>query len=114
MGCGFDRGGSGLTITSNWTAESDEPGDERSSPVGAGSDRDLARRFVSGDAAALHELYVRFTGPVFTVAMSGLADRGLAEEAVQDTFVMAWRAAASFDGSIGRSSAHCKPSQTAV
>jgi len=36
---------------------------------------------------------------VFAVAYKVLGDRGLAEEATQQTFLKAWRAAASFDAS---------------
>jgi RNA polymerase sigma-70 factor, ECF subfamily len=67
---------------------------------GASADRDereLARRFGRGDVDALRDVYDRYAGPVFTVAMSRLGDRHRAEEAVQDTFTKAWRAAARFD-----------------
>jgi RNA polymerase sigma factor (sigma-70 family) len=69
------------------------------SATSAPSDRELAQRFAAGDPDALGDLYARFSGPVLTVAMSRLADRGLAEEAVQETFVKAWRNAATFDPS---------------
>jgi len=61
------------------------------------SDRELGRRFSSGDVGAVAELYDRFAGPIYTVALSRLGDRELAQEAVQDVFVKAWRAAATFD-----------------
>jgi RNA polymerase sigma-70 factor, ECF subfamily len=60
-------------------------------------DRDLVRRFVSGDVDALEEIYARYSGPVMVVAVSLLADRQLAEEAVEDTFVKAWHAASTLD-----------------
>jgi RNA polymerase sigma-70 factor (ECF subfamily) len=60
-------------------------------------DGELVRRFAAGELRALHEVYARYAGPVYTVALARLGDRHLAEEAVQDTFVKAWRAAASFD-----------------
>ena len=60
-------------------------------------DGDLARRFVSGDVDALEEIYARYSGPVMVVAVSLLADRQLAEEAVEDTFVKAWHAASTLD-----------------
>jgi RNA polymerase sigma-70 factor (ECF subfamily) len=62
-----------------------------------GHDGDLARRFAAGDPEALRELFDRYAGAVLTVALSRLRHRDLAEEAVQDTFVKAWRAAARFD-----------------
>lgn len=61
------------------------------------TDRDLARRFATGDAEVMRDVYARFSGPVYTVAISRLGDRRLAEEAVQDAFVKAWRAADRFD-----------------
>lgn len=64
---------------------------------GRQAERELARRFATGDPAAVAEAFDRYAGAVYTVTMSRLRDRGLAEEAVQDTFVKAWRAAASFD-----------------
>lgn len=63
----------------------------------SGDDPELARRFAAGDVASLREIYARYAGPVYTVALSRLRDRHLAEEAVQDVFLKAWRAAASFD-----------------
>jgi RNA polymerase sigma-70 factor (ECF subfamily) len=57
----------------------------------------LMDRFAAGDADAVRELYQRFGRPVFTVAYSSLRDRSLAEEAVQQTFLQAWRAAGRFD-----------------
>ena len=61
------------------------------------ADRELARRFAAGDIRAIAEIYDRYSGSVYTVALSRLADRQLAQEAVQDVFVKAWRAAATFD-----------------
>jgi RNA polymerase sigma factor (sigma-70 family) len=57
----------------------------------------LMRRFGGGDPAAARELYGSYGRAVFTVAFSSLRDHGLAEEAVQQTFLQAWRAADSFD-----------------
>ncbi len=57
----------------------------------------VVRRFRDGDPGAVGELYNRYGGAVFTVAYRALGDRSLAEEAVQQTFLQAWRAAAKFD-----------------
>ena len=54
-------------------------------------------RFASGDPEAVRELYREFGRAVFSVAFGALRDRGLAEEAVQLTFLQAWRAAERFD-----------------
>ena len=55
------------------------------------------RRFQDGDPDAVRDFYNRYGRAVFTVAYRALGDRGLAEEAVQQTFLQAWRAAARFD-----------------
>lgn len=55
------------------------------------------RRFSEGDPEAVREFYASFGRAVFTVAFVSLGDRGLAEEAVQQTFLQAWRASSRFD-----------------
>ena len=55
------------------------------------------RRFAAGDAEAVRELYDRYAKAVFTVTYSALRDRSLAEEAVQATFLQAWRASSRFE-----------------
>jgi RNA polymerase sigma-70 factor (ECF subfamily) len=55
------------------------------------------RRFRDGDPEAVRAVYDRYNRPVFTVAIRALGDRSLAEEAVQQTFLQAWRASARFD-----------------
>ncbi len=57
----------------------------------------LMRRFRERDPGAVRELYESYGRAVFTVAFRSLNDRGLAEEAVQQTFLQAWRAADRFD-----------------
>lgn len=57
----------------------------------------VMRRFRDGDPGAVREVYDRYSRPVFTVAYRALGDRGLAEEAVQQTFLQAWRASSKFD-----------------
>lgn len=61
------------------------------------SDARLMRRFRSGDPDAVRELYDRYGRAVFTVALRSLGDRVLAEEATQQTFLKAWRAADRFE-----------------
>ena len=53
----------------------------------------LAHRFQAGDGDAVRDVYRQYGGLVFAVAHKVLGDRGLAEEAAQQTFVKAWRAA---------------------
>lgn len=55
------------------------------------------RRFRDGEPGAVREVYDRYSRPVFTVAYQALGDRSLAEEAVQQTFLQAWRASSKFD-----------------
>ncbi len=55
------------------------------------------KRFRAGDPDAVRELYARYAGAVFGLALRSLGDRSLAEEAVQLTFLQAWRAASRFD-----------------
>ena len=60
-------------------------------------DRDLRARFRQGDPDAVRSVYRSYGRLVYAVAYRVLGDRGLAEEATQQTFVKAWRAAQSFD-----------------
>jgi RNA polymerase sigma-70 factor (ECF subfamily) len=60
-------------------------------------ERTVEERFAAGDDTALAEAFDAHAGPMMAVAVSQLRDRRLAEEAVQQAFVQAWQAAASFD-----------------
>lgn len=62
-------------------------------------DGDLRVRFRQGDPDAVRSVYRSHGRLVYAVAYKVLADRGLAEEATQQAFVKAWRAAQSFDES---------------
>ncbi len=53
--------------------------------------------FRSGDPEALGVVYDRYSRAVWSVAMRVLGDRGLAEDATQETFLRAWRAAGTVD-----------------
>lgn len=56
---------------------------------------------VTLDDAAIKAAYRAHAGELYGFAVRSLGDRGLAEEAVQETFVRAWRAAARFDEELG-------------
>lgn len=57
----------------------------------------LMAQFLRGDASAVRALYDRYGRAIFSIAFRALGDRSLAEEAVQLTFLQAWRAAGRFD-----------------
>ncbi|MGH1489989.1 MAG: RNA polymerase sigma factor [Acidimicrobiales bacterium] len=58
---------------------------------------ELTARFRAGDEAAVREVHQRYGGAVRTVARSMMSDPELIAEVVQQTFVKAWRGAASFE-----------------
>jgi RNA polymerase sigma factor (sigma-70 family) len=60
-------------------------------------DADTVDRFRAGDPAAVRTVVAAYQGLVFAVALRVLGDRSLAEDAAQQAFVQAWRAAAHFD-----------------
>ncbi len=62
-------------------------------------DDDLLRRFQSGDHAAVTAVYRTYSSRVMAVAYRTLGDRGLAEEACQQSFLKAWQAADRLDPS---------------
>jgi RNA polymerase sigma factor (sigma-70 family) len=60
-------------------------------------DRGVRTKFRDGDPEAVRVVYRAYGGLVYAVAYRVLGDRGLAEEAAQQAFLKAWRAAASLD-----------------
>ena len=60
-------------------------------------DRELARRFSSGDDESVRAVYERYGRAVHTVAYSIVRDSATAADVVQGTFVKAWRAAGTFN-----------------
>jgi RNA polymerase sigma-70 factor (ECF subfamily) len=60
---------------------------------------DLGARFRQGDPDAVRSVYRSHGRLVYAVAYKVLGNRDLAEEATQQTFLKAWRAAQSFDES---------------
>jgi RNA polymerase sigma factor (sigma-70 family) len=57
----------------------------------------VRERFRDGDPDAVRVVYRAYGALVYGVAFRLLGDRGMCEEATQQTFLRAWRAAAGFD-----------------
>jgi RNA polymerase sigma factor (sigma-70 family) len=62
-------------------------------------DADLASWFASGEADSVRVVYQTYGRLVYSIAFKVLGDAGLAEDATQQTFLQAWRAAGSYDAS---------------
>jgi RNA polymerase sigma factor (sigma-70 family) len=60
-------------------------------------DAQVRARFADGDPDAVRAVYRAYGRLVYAVAYRLLADRGLSEEATQQTFLKAWQASASVD-----------------
>ena len=65
------------------------------SPVVA-RDQELIALMARGDDGAFREFYRRHAGAALGLAFRILRDRGLAEDAVQEAFLAAWRQAGSY------------------
>ena len=73
------------------------PAMTRGSVITVGGDAQLAAQFAAGDPDAVRAVYQTYGRLVYSVAFKVLGDVGLAEDATQQTFVQAWRAADSYD-----------------
>ena len=65
--------------------------------VAASGDQEIVAGLAAGDHEALAQLYDRYAGLAYGVAMRVLGDPARAEDAVQDAFMNVWRRAGSFD-----------------
>jgi RNA polymerase sigma factor (sigma-70 family) len=66
------------------------------------SDETLLAGFASGDPEAAAGFVRRFQARVYGLALTIVRDRAIAEDVAQETFVRAWRRAASYDARRGR------------
>src|SRR5919198_563763 len=73
-------------------------------PLAQVPDEALLALVARGDDSALAELYDRFGGVAYGLAYRILRDAVLAQDAVQEAFLAAWRTAVSFDRSRGSAS----------
>jgi RNA polymerase sigma-70 factor (ECF subfamily) len=62
---------------------------------------DLMRRLAERDSGALRELYRKYGGLVYGIALRITGEPGSAEEVAQDVFMSAWRGAASYSAERG-------------
>ncbi|MDH4278807.1 MAG: sigma-70 family RNA polymerase sigma factor [Acidimicrobiia bacterium] len=73
------------------------PSDRVDLQASAEPSADVRRAFVGGDVGALGQIFDHHSRSVWSVAMGVLRDRQLADEATQETFLRAWRAADRYD-----------------
>ena len=64
-------------------------------------DGQLLTSIAGSKREALEALYVRYSGPVYSLAMHLLRDQGAAEEVTQDTFFNVWRRGGSYKSDRG-------------
>jgi len=65
-------------------------------------DSELIRRIRARDESALSELYQRYGGLVYSLALRVLQNSGLAEEVTQDAFFKVWSQPETWDAERGR------------
>jgi RNA polymerase sigma-70 factor (ECF subfamily) len=63
----------------------------------AGDDHELAAAMAAGSQVALADLYDRYSGLAYGIALRVLGDPARAEDAVQEAFLNVWNRAQSFD-----------------
>src|SRR6476660_2590631 len=65
-------------------------------------DAALIARMRAGDQSAMADLYDRYSGVVYAVALRVLANTTAAEDVVQEVFLQLWRNPQAFDADRGR------------
>ena len=66
------------------------------------AESEMLARVAHGDTEAFGEVYDRFAGPMFSLAMRILRDGAAAEDAVQEAFVHIWEKASTFNAALGK------------
>jgi RNA polymerase sigma-70 factor (ECF subfamily) len=74
-----------------------EPDISLTAPAHPTLDPAVLHAFAEGSQTALATVYDRYSRAVWSVTMKVLGDHSLAEDATQETFLRAWRAAATYD-----------------
>lgn len=69
--------------------------------AGAVDDATLVREVVAGSHEALAVLYDRYADAVFAASVRLTSDRAVAEDVVQETFLVLWDRAETFDPTVG-------------
>ncbi|RKT68517.1 RNA polymerase sigma-70 factor (ECF subfamily) [Saccharothrix variisporea] len=70
-------------------------------PDGRPSDSALVQRVSEGDRGAFGELYDRYARPAYSLARRVCVDPDLAEDVVQEAFLVLWRNPSGYDASRG-------------
>jgi RNA polymerase sigma-70 factor, ECF subfamily len=65
-------------------------------------DEALIERIRSGDETAMADMYDRYSGIVYGVALRVLGDTGAAEDVLQEVFLQLWRNPQAFDANRGK------------
>lgn len=73
----------------------------RAVPDNISTDTMLVSAIRSGDQAAMSQIYDRYSGIVYSVALRVVGDTGLAEDILQEVFIKLWRNPEIFDSSRG-------------
>jgi RNA polymerase sigma-70 factor (ECF subfamily) len=68
----------------------------------SGDEAALIARIRNGDETAMSELYDRYSGIVYGIALRVLGDTTAAEDVLQEVFLQLWRNPQAFDASRGR------------
>ena len=95
----------GLPLHVHWTRTPDFPSPAASKSMQATAENpeaDLLASVARGDMEAFSQLYDRFAGTMFSIALRILQDNAAAEDVVQEAFLQIWEKAASYRSALGK------------